>query len=274
MSHMKIHFFCPRWGAEHIPWKEFCRQVSAAGYSGIESPVPSDPNEKNEMKNAIDKHGLLFIGQYYQSFEKDFQKHLHNFRLHLQNMQMLNCILIDSQTGKDYFSTEQSIELFKAAEEFSLTSGITVAHETHRNKALYAAHRFGELASIFPTLKITADFSHWCCVSESLLEQQSEVMEIAISKAIHIHARVGNEESPQVSDPRAPELEQAFSAHLQWWDKIVSQRREEGFEQLTITPEFGPPPYMPTLPYSKTPVANQWEINLFMMDFLKKRYGC
>mgnify|MGYP002075737376 CR=1 FL=1 len=271
---MKIYFFCPRWGAEHIPWKEFCRQVSSAGYSGIESPIPVDNPERDEMKNSLEQYGLLFIGQYYQSFEKDFQTHLLNYKQHLQHMQGLNCVLIDSQTGKDYFSTEQNIELFQAAETFSLENGITVAHETHRNKALYAAHRFGELATDFPTLKITADFSHWCCVSESLLEQQPDVMELAISKTVHIHARVGNEESPQVADPRAPEFERAFAAHLHWWDKIVLQRQEQGNAQVTITPEFGPPPYMPNIPFTKTPVANQWELNLFMMECLKKRYNC
>jgi sugar phosphate isomerase/epimerase len=270
---MKIYFFCPRWGSEHISWKDFCSQVSAAGYSGIETPIPLEPESRDEIKDALEQYGLLLIGQYYQSFEKDFQTHKSNFRLHLENMRLLDCMLIDSQTGKDYYSMAQNVELFQIAHQFSIESGITIAHETHRNKALYAAHRFGELVENFPKLKITADFFHWCCVSESLLEQQAEVMRVAISKAVHIHARVGHEESPQVSDPSAPEYREAFSAHLQWWDRIVSLRREQGASFATITPEFGPPPYMPTIPFSKTPLANQWELNLFMMDYLKKRYN-
>jgi len=41
---------------------------------------------------------------------------------------------------------------------------------------------------------------------------------------------------------------------------------------LTITPEFGPFPYMVSLPGTNEPIANQWEVNLFMMNLLKERY--
>jgi hypothetical protein len=30
---------------------------------------------------------------------------------------------------------------------------------------------------------------------------------------------------------------------------------------------------MPTLPFTRQPVANQWEINLFMKDLLQQRLG-
>jgi hypothetical protein len=30
---------------------------------------------------------------------------------------------------------------------------------------------------------------------------------------------------------------------------------------------------MPALPFTRQPVANQWEINVYMKDVLKKRYG-
>jgi len=37
--------------------------------------------------------------------------------------------------------------------------------------------------------------------------------------------------------------------------------------------EFGPSGYMPTLPYTQQPVADQWSVNKFMLDLLKKRYS-
>ncbi|MBS7233790.1 hypothetical protein KHA90_22490 [Flavobacterium psychroterrae] len=121
--------------------------------------------------------------------------------------------------------------------------------------------------------KITADFSHWCVVSESLLEQQEDAVNLAISRAIHIHARVGHTEGPQVNDPKAPEWQIAVSAHLKWWDQIVKERVDDAAEFLTITPEFGPVPYMQTIPFSTMPVSNQWEINVYMMNLLKSRYA-
>ena len=97
-------------------------------------------------------------------------------------------------------------------------------------------------------------------------------MQLAISRAVHIHARVGHIQSAQVSDPRAPEWQGEVNTHLQWWDAIVQNRLSQGAATQTITPEFGPVPYMPALPYTKTPVASQWDINIYMLHLLKERY--
>lgn len=42
---------------------------------------------------------------------------------------------------------------------------------------------------------------------------------------------------------------------------------------MTITPEFGPWPYMHAVPFTKMPSACQWDINTGMMELLKNRYG-
>jgi hypothetical protein len=122
-----------------------------------------------------------------------------------------------------------------------------------------------------PELKITFDVSHWCNVSESLLQDQPETMTLAMERAEHIHARIGHSQGPQVADPRAPEWEPAVKAHFGWWDRIAARKKERG-ERLTILTEFGPPDYMPTLPYTRQPLADQWAINVHMMHLLRKRY--
>jgi hypothetical protein len=42
---------------------------------------------------------------------------------------------------------------------------------------------------------------------------------------------------------------------------------------MTILTEFGPPDYMPTLPYTRQAVADQWDINVYMLQVLRKRYS-
>jgi sugar phosphate isomerase/epimerase len=269
---MQIKFFCPKWGSDNISWDNFCGKVKEAGFDGVETPVPFDETERDEIVSALSKNGLLLIGQYYQSFEKDFEQHKASFIRHIEYLAALNPLLIDAQTGKDYFIATENKALFEAASEITAKTGVLIAHETHRNKALFAAHIAKELLLNNPGISITADFSHWCNVSESLLEQQEEALSIAISRTSHIHARVGHSESAQVSDPRAPEWSEELAAHLGWWDKIVDYRSSHGAQLLTITPEFGPAPYMPALPFTKMPVASQWEINVFMMNLLKTRY--
>jgi hypothetical protein len=43
----------------------------------------------------------------------------------------------------------------------------------------------------------------------------------------------------------------------------------QGTTVFTITPEHGPAPYMPLAPYSRHPLGNQWENNLYIVERLK-----
>lgn len=266
---MELKFFCPRWGSEELDWDSFCHKAKAAGYEGVEAGLPPEEKEKQEMKSALDKYGLLLIGQYWQSFEKDFKAHKASFIQHLQRLASFSPIKIDAQTGKDYFSFFENKELFEAAAAFTRESGIVVAHETHRNKALFAAHITRQYLEKIPALSITADFSHWCNVAESFLEDQPEALRIAIEHSIHIHARVGHPQAAQVTDPRLPEWQTALQQHLTWWKGIVQHHQRTKAAFLTITPEFGPAPYMPLAPRTLAPLADQWEINVWMMNYLR-----
>lgn len=256
-----------------MSWDEFAQKAKSSGYDGVEASIPFEENEKRELLGALSKHELFLIGQYYQSFEKDFEIHKKNFSKYLENIAVLKPLLIVSQTGKDYFSAEQNKALFGIAENIARQRNVVITHETHRNKALFAAHIAKKLLEENHDVKITADFSHWCAVSESLLEQQQDAVKLAISRTLHIHARVGHAQGAQVSDPRAKEWKAELETHLKWWDEIIKERSKSGAEILSITPEFGPAPYMSNIPFSDIPVADQWEINLYMLQLLKERYA-
>lgn len=269
---MKIQFYYPRWGSENVDWEQFCKKVKEAGYDGVEGPVPESPEEQKVIFSALKNNNLLFIGQFYQSFEKDFEEHKANYIKQLYILASAKPVKINTQTGKDYYSFEQNAELFAIADRISKETGIVICHETHRNKALFAAHIAYDFFQRLPDLKITADFSHWCNVAESLLEDQEEAMILACKKVEHLHSRVGHSQSAQVIDPRLPEFKNELEAHLKWWDAIVNDYQDNKKEVLTITTEFGPAPYMVHLPFTNMPIASQWDINVFMLHLLKERY--
>lgn len=269
---MKVQFYYPRWGSENTNWDTFCQLVKEAGYEGVEAPVPEDLKEQEIMMNALKKYDLLLIAQYYQSFEKDFEVHIAHYTKYLRFYAAVKPVKINTQTGKDYFSFEQNAELFAIANAITQETGITICHETHRNKALFAAHIAHDFLKRLPDLKITADFSHWCNVAESLLEDQQEALAFACKQVEHLHSRVGHSQSAQVIDPRLPKFKTELDAHLKWWDEIVKNYQDNKKSTLTITTEFGPAPYMVHLPFTDMPIANQWDINLYMMQLLKERY--
>ena len=105
-----------------------------------------------------------------------------------------------------------------------------------------------------------------------MLDDQKETVNLALSRAGHIHARIGHPEGPQVNDPRAPEWKNIVDTHFKWWDVVAEEKKRTG-SHLTFLTEFGPPDYMPTVPYTRQPVANQWDINVHMLKTLRARYS-
>lgn len=267
---MNIRFYAPQWG-NSLPFDAFCKNVKGTGYDGVEMGLPFDEKEKQEILAVLSDYDLKLIGQYWQSVERDLAEHALNYEKHLRNLIAADPVFINCQTGKDYFSFNQNKTLFDLADRLSKESGIEIIHETHRGKSLYAANITHDYLTRIPDLRITLDISHWCNVHESLLEDQEEAVDLALVHTAHIHSRIGHPEGPQVNDPRAPEWAEVLEKHLKWWDKIVEIHRKNN-TQLTVTTEFGPATYMPVLPYTQLPVGDQWEINVHMMNLLKKRY--
>jgi len=271
---MNLKFFCPRWGSENLNWDDFLQKVKSAGYSGIEYAIANEstPEELSQVWEKVEKYGLEVIPQHYGTYEADFPKHYDTFAAWFEKIRPFKALKIDSQTGKDFFTFEQNKQLIDLTVDYTKSSGVEVYHETHRNKFAFAAHITKEYLTRIPYLKLTLDVSHWVNVAESFLEDQEEAMALAISRTEHIHARVGYPEGPQVPDPRVPEWQEALNTHLAWWDKIIELKRQANQAVFTITPEFGPYPYMVSLPFTRQPITDQWEVNVYMMNLLRERY--
>jgi sugar phosphate isomerase/epimerase len=271
---MRILFFCPRWGSEALTIEEFCARAKAAGYDGVELSLPLDDRAGTDrIISAIRTNSLEYIAQHWETASADLAAHEAEFLRHLDWLAAAKPLFINSQTGKDWFPAEWNSRLLAAADAFAARLKIRITHETHRGKFAYSAAVTRGFLEKHPGLRLGADFSHWCVVSESLLADQRASLDLAIGRADHIHARVGFEEGPQVAEPRAPEAVRAFEAHLGWWDRIVERHHREGAAMVTVTPEFGPAPYMPCLPWTGQPVADQWGINVYMMERLRERWS-
>ena len=86
----------------------------------------------------------------------------------------------------------------------------------------------------------------------------------------YIHARIGFEQSPQVNHPFAPEWEPYLIQYLSWWKELIEIQKKKNYSSFSITPEFGPFPYMPQEPFTQKSLSNQWEINLKMKNYLQQ----
>ncbi|KXU38064.1 xylose isomerase [Cephaloticoccus capnophilus] len=259
--------------AEMWGWDSFCQKVKEAGYDGIEGVPPATRESRELMFAAVHKYGLRFAVTCGCFEPGDYTQQSVGYKALLEDMVQLKPDFINCQTGRDHYSFEQNKVILDIADAISRDSGIPIYHETHRSRFNFAAHITKDYLEKIPELSLTLDISHWCNVHESMLEDQQDAVSLALSRTTHIHARVGHHEGPQVNDPAAPEWKDILGQHLRWWDEVVAQRIAQGQTQLSITPEFGPPSYMPTLPYTCQPLADQWQVNLFMFKLLKARYS-
>ena len=251
----------------------FCAAAKKEGYDGIEMWWPNETKDQKELFAALDKHDLE-IGYLCGSGHKDPIINFENFKKAINassTQSPKKPLYINCHSGKDFFTYEQSKLFIDHTTEVSAKTGIKICHETHRGRILFAAHIARNFIEKNPALRLTLDISHWCNVHESLMEDQTETVALALERVEHLHARIGHQEGPQVNDPRAPEWENTVKAHLAWWDKVLERKMKAG-ETMTILTEFGPPNYLPTLPYTQQPVADQWAINVYMMQMLRKRY--
>jgi sugar phosphate isomerase/epimerase len=257
---MAVEFYKALWGMDGS-LAEQLRQIKDARYDGFETAVPIASD--GSLAKAAGDAGLGYIGMLFLTDVDSLNKGI-------EAAQELGAKKINVHAGKDWWSYQQGCLFFEAALELIEASGATVCFETHRGRLLFDPSSTAAYLRKFPNLRLTADFSHWTCVCESMLGDQGESLELAISRTAHLHARVGHEEGPQVGDPRAPEWQGHVERFEAWWDAV---REAQGDQVLTVDPEFGPPNYMPTLPNTREPVADLWDVCLWMKDRLKARWA-
>lgn len=252
---------------------EFCAASKKEGYDGIEVWWPEKLDDQKNLFEALKKHRLQ-VGFLCGGYQSNASEHLALFQKNLDAIcanTYQKPVYVNCHSGKDYFTYEQNAQFIECTTAKTKSTGIPIYHETHRGRMMFAAPATKNFAEKHPALRLTLDISHWCTVHESLLGDQKETVDYLLQRVDHIHSRIGHPEGPQVTDPRAPEWENTVKAHLAWWDKVITLKKEKG-ERTTILTEFGPPDYMATLPYTRVPVANQWAINVYMMHLLRTRY--
>lgn len=270
---MDLKFLYPFWGSEHLNANEFIDLVKTKGFDGIEINIPKDSvfetgfyEALNEVRNN-DPNFICGLQQVFGIKNESPKDYLDKVMERLENLVQYQPDFINSHTGKDHFSFEDNCRIIEAIEVFSENTKIPVYHEIHRGRFTFHPQATLRYLDVFPELKFVGDFSHWCIVSESLLQDQEAAILSIIPHVAHLHARVATEQASQVNDPFAPEWAAHLKRFTSIWENTVSYHKNKS--QFTITPEFGPFPYMPQAPFTQQPLSNQEAVNSKMKDYLK-----
>ncbi len=229
------------------PW---LKQIKAEGYEGVEGNL-DEVKDDAVMRAMMADNGLI----YSPMVKTEGPDHFDAFRRKCERVLQYNPTYINSHSGQDFMSLDEQDEFFGKVVEFEKQLPVPVFHETHRTRPMFTPFNTLRILEKFPDLKLTADFSHWCNVCESLLGDQKETMAKIIPHVGHLHIRVGYAEGPQAPDPAAPEYAEALAVHEEWWKEVL--RLHDG-GSITVVPEYGPAfsRYLHTLPWTDVPVAD------------------
>ena len=256
---MKLKLVRHLWGVDqsrglqhYLPrWRE-------VGYEAVEVSIRFVA-DRPAFVRFLKESGFQFVPQI---FSCDFvaggtvREHLDSLRVQMEECLELQPLFFNAHSGYDNWSANEAEDFYGQVLEMEKQIGIPISHETHRLRYFGTPWQTRHIIQKFPGLKLTCDFSHWVCVCERLLPDLGETIALATRQCHHLHARVGFEEGPQVPDPSAPEYATHLQAHEKWWDTIWQAQQARGVAVSTLTPEFGPPPYLHTLPHTNVPVAD------------------
>lgn len=237
-------------------------RAKAAGYAGIEAGVRA-PGDPAMIRDALASHGLAFIAQIHSD---DFtphagvEDHLADFRRKTEWLRPIGPARVNCHPGRDCWSHEQAVRFVREIVQIASDLPFPVSLETHRSRILFNPYSTLNLLDAVPELRLTVDLSHWTCVCERLFDlnhpADRAMLQTIAAHTDYLHARVGTPQSPQIPDPRTPEALPTVEEFESWWRLILEVQGQAGTKQMMICPEFGPPPYQPTDPYSGKPAAD------------------
>lgn len=252
---MDIQTYRNLWGYPG-PRERAVVEIEEAGYDGIEAVLFS-AEEHTLLRKAMRGRSIPFRGVILNGDGgTSVADQLRTFTAKLTAYARMGATSVNAISGYDCWSADEAARFYESALKVAEKTGLPVSHETHRNSALFHPSVARRVIERFPELSLTCDFSHWVVACERLIEDQADLIRLCGSRATHIHTRVGNEQSPQLSDVRAPEAGPYLAAFERWWEIVWEEQAARGLPTTVVCPEFGPPPYQQTLPHTGMPVAD------------------
>eukprot|EP00628_Pelagophyceae_sp_CCMP2097_P017871 CAMPEP_0206845714 /NCGR_PEP_ID=MMETSP0975-20121206/24627_1 /ASSEMBLY_ACC=CAM_ASM_000399 /TAXON_ID=483370 /ORGANISM="non described non described, Strain CCMP2097" /LENGTH=356 /DNA_ID=CAMNT_0054388299 /DNA_START=46 /DNA_END=1113 /DNA_ORIENTATION=+ len=190
--------------------------AGATRYSGIEAPTwvvcgvstysdfgcgghACNETRSKLFRSALESSGLEYVAQVhtcgYPIASAAVEEHTSSLKALVAIAQDLGASLANVHGGVDSWGNEERSKFFDAADDVENDSGLPLAHETHRMRALSTPWATRDALAAFPKLKLTADLSHWVIVAERAFDFPADaawwppLLESVSSAAVLTHTR-------------------------------------------------------------------------------------
>ena len=190
----------------------------------------------------------------------DPAEHLDQLRRQVDACAALDPIHINVHAGCDSWPEDVATRFYEDAQAIVPANA---SFETHRGRPLGHAFQCERILSAVPGLRLTADPSHWHVVHERFLDMNTRaervLMNTVAGRVDHVHARIGNEERPQLALPFS---DVAVDWHVAFWRKCWAAGAR------TACVEYGPAPYQLTGDF-----RDLWLQNCAAKEHLEKSFA-
>eukprot|EP00793_Prasinoderma_coloniale_P006561 PRCOL_00001391-RA len=304
---MELRLVKTLWGVDDAAhperWPALFARIKAEGFAAIECPFITWMQDEAAFTAARKAAGLDLVVQVHTTAKVDatgfhymtsraLDDHTASLDAMVDDAVRMGACHVNAHSGCDCWDVPTVHAYLRHALATEARAGITISHETHRRRLFYSPFAFRDCfmgatdTAGLEGVKVTADLSHWACVCERVFGNAActdangsddewwlpTLAEVGRRCAL-VHARVGFAEGPQVPDPSAPEYAGEVEAHMSWWAAIWNARAAAGDAVVLAEPEHGPAPYMWSLPHTRAPVADLWEVNSWVARQLKERFA-
>lgn len=274
MRKMRLEVFRSLWGWRGDPCA-MAAEVRAQGFAGVEARIRPDPQA---FRAALAAEGLDHIAVGFTGGDVvavqgwDVTRHCDELARAIERADACGARAMNVLAGNDRWPLPQQVEFFARAQALADAAPMPVWFESHRAGSLYSPWLTLEIIAQVPGLRFTADLSHWVVVCERRLDDPLDDLSAFIARVHHMQARVGYDQGPQVPHPAAPEYAEWLEWHGAMWQAIWSAAAARGQEVITLTPECGADGYTHLLPFTRAPVADRLEMNLWLKDWCVARF--
>ncbi|MDJ0917133.1 MAG: hypothetical protein QNJ05_05160 [Woeseiaceae bacterium] len=279
---MSVHLIKTAWGLvgtgnRYATLFDFVESARDEQYVGVEFPVfymdledGGAAGVAGPLREHIESLGLDYIALIATRTEHwgDHDAHLASFREQCELAASMGAQRAAVHAGADSFDENRARLFLEDCRRIALDLGVQPCFETHRGRILFNPFICARMLEQIPDLELTSDLSHWLLVVDRIPNDIMGLFDHASERSRHLHARIGHEKSPQVTEPADPFWEQHVSLYRRWWQISVDAAQAAG-SVLSISPEFGPPPYMHAEPFTQKPSGDIVAANNWMRDQLR-----
>ena len=222
-------------GARHHSLAAAMPELVASGYTGAVASV--DVAESiPDFRSQLGERGLDYIASV-TTVGDTVAAHVDSLQRALADAEFHRPRLVIAQSGTAEWSGLEAGRFFEAATGIEEDLPFLVAHQTLTDRALFRPEVADAMVQRFPDLRLAADFGHWVWACGGLLDDRLDVVRRCAAHVVHVHAGVGSEHNPRVSDPRAPEWSTHLAAHELWWSRVWDEQERTGVAVTTMTPD-------------------------------------